>query len=176
MSAPGLCSKWKPTPTCLKNPAFTPFPWCHYISSGPCAFSWQPPGRTTLFFFFSHPPLKASRNWPHLWNGTFVMQWQIRLFTKCEQWQEYQCLDDNFQRPVSVNEHRLRSTAICIKERLSNGSVCYDSLFMGYQTGASVLYVVTAATLEKKQCPCCILGKFCPHSLKKGGLALCQTY
>lgn len=66
-----LCSKCKPTPACLKSPAFILFPWCHYISSGPCAYSWQPPGLTTLFFH-SHPSVKASRNWPHLWNGTFV--------------------------------------------------------------------------------------------------------
>lgn len=45
-----LCSKWKPTPARLKKPAFTPSPWCHSISSGPCAFSWQPPRQTTLFF------------------------------------------------------------------------------------------------------------------------------
>lgn len=69
-----LCSKWKPTPACLKSPAFIPFPWCHYISSGPCAFSWQPPGLTTLFFFtvirrWKRPEIGHICEMAHLWCG-----------------------------------------------------------------------------------------------------------
>ncbi len=100
-----LCTKCKRAPACLKSPLSFQFldviisPVGH-VPIADSLLVWR------HYFFTATHRWKRPPNRLHLWNGTFVIRQQIRPFIKSEQWQEFQCLEYNFQRPVSVKEHR----------------------------------------------------------------------